>query len=230
MSPRGSCIYRPHTDDRIIGYTHNVIKHSITGLNDPQPLLKTKLVTEAKKKKKDKQLIRPWSQFPADGQAGRWKVTQSQKRRGDECTDTSFKSGLWFWFLFRTVHYFFLLPSLPDFLMSVFILHVTVWSCAPSDGDLYTPVHITEPTPSVLAPSISLSSHLTFSSDGCRVRVQFAVHFKLCVPASCQCSIFASQRGRLLLSSDAHSTFSRVHSVYPSPCLPLVLCGFLFSV
>lgn len=36
--------------------------------------------------------------------------------------------------------------------MSVFIPLVTVWRWAPGDTYLYTPVHITEPTPSVLVP------------------------------------------------------------------------------
>lgn len=133
---------------------------------------------------------------------------------------------------FRMVHYFFSLAS--SFLMSVFILHVTVWSCAPSDRYLYTPVHIIEPTPSVLILSCSPLSQTVAKS----VSVQFASHFKWCVPASRQCSIFPSQRGRLLLSSDAHHLLSCLLSVYTFHLnfTPLHICSgsfvdtFLFSV
>lgn len=50
---------------------------------------------------------------------------------------------------FRMVRYFFFFLA-SSFLMSVFILRVTVWSRASSDRYLYTPLHITEPTPFVL--------------------------------------------------------------------------------
>lgn len=109
---------------------------------------------------------------------------------------------------FHMLHYFFS-SFASSFLMSVFILHVTVWSCAPSDRYLYTPVHIIEPTPSVLILSRSSLSQTLAAS----VSVQFANHFKWYVHASRQCSIFPSQRARLLLSSDAHSTFSHVSSL-----------------
>lgn len=90
---------------------------------------------------------------------------------------------------FRVVHYFFFLAS--SFLMSVFILRVTVWSSAPSDRYLYTPVHIIQPTPSVLILSrFSLPQTVADSMS-----VQFASHFKWYIPASRQCSIFPSQRG-----------------------------------
>lgn len=126
----------------------------------------------------------------------------------DECTNTSFKSGPGF---DSSPHgpLFFFFSLACSFLMSVFILHVTVWSCAPSDRYLYTPVHIIEPTPSVLVLSRSSLSQTVAES----VSVQFANHFKWYVPASCRCSIFPSQQGRLLLSSDAHSTFSHVSSL-----------------
>lgn len=55
----------------------------------------------------------------------------------------------------------------------------------------------------------SLSPHFLRQS----MSVQFVEHFKWYVPASCHCSIFPSQRGCLLLSSDAHSTFSHVSSL-----------------
>ena len=126
----------------------------------------------------------------------------------DECTNTSFKSRLWFdSFPYGPLFFFFLASS---FLMSVFILHVTVWSCAPSDRYLYTPVHIIAPAPSVLIPSRSSLSQTVAET----MSVQFVNHFKWYAAASNQCSIFPSLQGSLLLSSDAHSTFSYATSVY----------------
>lgn len=74
--------------------------------------------------------------------------------------------------------------------MSVFIRHVTVWSRAPSDRYLYTPLHIMEPAPSVL--NFSLSSLLQTVAES--VSVQFVDHLKWCFPAFRQCSISSSQR------------------------------------
>lgn len=90
--------------------------------------------------------------------------------------------------------------------MSVFIVHVTVWRCLPSDRFLYTPLHISEPTPSVLILSASSLTQTVAES----MSIQFAKHFKWYVAALHYCSIFPSQWGRLLFSSDAHSTFSHV--------------------
>lgn len=123
----------------------------------------------------------------------------------DKYTSASFKSRFWFYsFPFGP---FFLLTS--SFLMSVFIVHVTVWRCLPSDRFLYTPLHISEPTPSVLILSASSLTQTVAES----MSIQFAKHFKWYVAALHYCSIFPSQWGRLLFSSDAHSTFSHVSSL-----------------
>lgn len=161
----------------------------------------------------------------ADKQAARWKVTQSYERREMNAPTLHLNLGSDL-IPFRMVHYFFSLAS--SFLMSVFILHVTVGSCAPSDRYLCTPLHIIEPTPSVLILSRSSLSQTVAES----MSVQFTDHFKWYVPASRQCSIFPSQRGRLLLFSDAHSTFSYVSSLSTLfiLILPLSISAFGASV
>lgn len=147
-------------------------------------------------------------------------VTQEER---DECTNTSFKSGLWFdFFPHGPLFFFFFFVFLASsFLMSVFILHVTVWSRAPSDRYLYTPLHITEPTPSVLVLSRSTLSQTVTEL----MSVQFVNHLQRYFPASRRCSIFPSWRSCLLLSPDAHSTFSHV-----SPLSILFILILHFSI
>lgn len=124
----------------------------------------------------------------------RWHFTHFNRQERERCSNTSFKSPAPVWFLFHMVCYFFyffiLFYFASSFLMSVFIRHVTVWSRAPSDRYLYTPLHIMEPAPSVL--NFSLSSLLQTVAES--VSVQFVEHLKWCFPAFCQCSISSSQR------------------------------------
>lgn len=154
------------------------------------------------KTKKAKQLIQPWSQcLQIDRQAGWWNVTHTHGKIKTNIPTLHLNLGSDF-IPFHVV--LFLLTS--SFLMSVFIVHVTVWRCLPSDRFLYTPLHISEPTPSVLILSASSLTQTVAES----MSIQFAKHFKWYVAALHYCSIFPSQWGRLLFSSDAHSTFSHV--------------------
>lgn len=97
-------------------------------------------------------------------------VTREEK---DKYTHTPFKSAIWFDFFPHGPLFFFPLIA-SSFLMSVFILHVTVWHRAPSYRYLYTSVHIREPTPSVLLLLCSPVSQ-TLSETA---SIQFEGHLK----------------------------------------------------
>lgn len=131
-----------------------------------------------------------WSEFlPTDRQSD--EKLQSYGKRKMKCTNTSFESGLIFdSFPYGPLFFF------PRFKLFNECLHSESYClklC--SKRHLYTPVHIIEPTPSVLIPSRSSLSQTVAET----MSVQFANHFKWDAPASLhQCSIFPSQRGRLL--------------------------------
>lgn len=105
--------------------------------------------------------------------------TLKRWEEGDECTNTSFKSGLWLDSFPRGPLFIYFSFLASSFLMSVFILRVTVWNWAPSDRSLYTPLHIMEPTPSVLNFSCSSLSQTVAES----MSVQFVKHLKWRAPA-----------------------------------------------
>lgn len=139
------------------------------------PDILKKIVSAAKKRRiwrNNQKLNLPWSQYlQIDKQAGRWKVTQLPGRK-EINTHTLFKSAIWFDFFPHGPLFSPLLAS--SFLMSVFILHVTVWHRAPSYRYLYTSVHIREPTPSVLLLFCSPVSQ-TLSETA---SIQFEKHLK----------------------------------------------------